>query len=301
MGGMAGKLAMTLSMGLDVIGMGAFAGSGSAGLFLDSGVATAANGYSLRKLRSAYAGYAIKVRRSNDNATQDIGFVGSDLDTASLATFVGANSAYIDTWYDQVASANLTQATTTKQPRIVNAGVLDTKNSLPSMAFDFGRPDFLSTTASGLASQTQFTGSVVASTTAGSRILSYSEIGGSDYGAAGNVIIIYRDSDNVKTIRNGTDSTGQTTVSGQLFSAFTIYNATQGFTTLDGTAGTPISFAATALTSSTPRFTVGNNAGSHGGEGVSGTISEVILWASALSVGDRASLVADTRAYWGTP
>jgi hypothetical protein len=44
--------------------------------------------YSLRKLRTAYSGNAIKVRRSSDNLEQDIGFVGNDLDTASLLTFV---------------------------------------------------------------------------------------------------------------------------------------------------------------------------------------------------------------------
>lgn len=292
---------MGLGLGLGLVGFGGGgASSSSSALLLDSGIAAAANGYSLRKLRSAYAGSAIKVRRSSDSTTQDIGFVGSALDTASLLTFVGAGNGFIDTWYDQVASANLTAAATGNQPRIVNGGVLDVKNSLPSLVFDFAHPDGLSTTGSALAGASQFTASAVASTTAGSRILTYALIGGGDYGAADAAVIMYRDGDNVKTIRNSVDSTGQTTVSDQLFSAFTIYNATQGFTTLDGVAGTPISFSATALTSTTPRFSVGVNAASLG-EGVSGTISEVVVWTSALSVGDRAVLVADTAAYWGTP
>jgi hypothetical protein len=45
--------------------------------------------YSLRKLCSSYTGKAVKVRRSSDNATQDIGFVGSNFDVASLRTFLG--------------------------------------------------------------------------------------------------------------------------------------------------------------------------------------------------------------------
>lgn len=47
--------------------------------------------YSLRKLRTAYSGSAIRVRRSSDNAEQDFGFVGGDLDTAPMLDFVGYN------------------------------------------------------------------------------------------------------------------------------------------------------------------------------------------------------------------
>jgi hypothetical protein len=51
----------------------------------------AAAAYSLRKLRNAYSGSAIRVRRSSDNAEQDINFVGGDLDTNSMLDFVGYN------------------------------------------------------------------------------------------------------------------------------------------------------------------------------------------------------------------
>lgn len=112
----------------------------SSGL-LDQISATAIGAFSLRRLRNAYAGSAIKVRRSSDNATQNIGFDGAgNFDTTSLTTFIGSNSGFIDTWYDQSGSGNdFAQATTASQPRIVNAGVVDVQNSLPS-------PDFLSST-----------------------------------------------------------------------------------------------------------------------------------------------------------
>lgn len=51
----------------------------------------AAVAYSLRQLRTAYTGPAIRVRRSSDNAEQDINFVNGDLDTQSLLDFVGYN------------------------------------------------------------------------------------------------------------------------------------------------------------------------------------------------------------------
>ena len=47
--------------------------------------------YSLRKLRTAYTGSAIRVRRSSDNAEQDISFIGNDLDTQTMLDFVGYN------------------------------------------------------------------------------------------------------------------------------------------------------------------------------------------------------------------
>lgn len=48
--------------------------------------------YSLRKLRTAYTGSAIRVRRSLDNAERDIGFDGTNLDTTALQNFVGSQN-----------------------------------------------------------------------------------------------------------------------------------------------------------------------------------------------------------------
>lgn len=88
---------------------------------------TAKAAYSFRKLRTAYAGAAIRIRRSSDDTEIDIGFSSNQLDIAAITAFVGANSAYIKTIYDQSGSGfDQTQATLTLQPRIVNAGVLDT-------------------------------------------------------------------------------------------------------------------------------------------------------------------------------
>ena len=98
----------------------------------------AASAYSLRLLSSSYAGSAIKVRRSSDNALQDIGFTASGLlDTASLKSFIGANNGTINTWYDQSGNArNLTQATVSRQPTIIAGGVIYRRNGLPSVYHD---------------------------------------------------------------------------------------------------------------------------------------------------------------------
>jgi len=103
---------------------------------LDGLSASASAAFSTRKLRSAYAGMCMNVRRSSDNATQDIGFVNNVLDTASLLTFVGANNGFVTTWYDQSGNGyNVTQATATKQPQIVASGSIVAKNSLPAIDF----------------------------------------------------------------------------------------------------------------------------------------------------------------------
>ena len=93
--------------------------------------------YSLRKLRSAYTGNCIEVRRSLDGATQNIGFVNNVLDTSSLLSFVGAGDGFVRTWYDQSGNAkNATQTTTANQPRIVNSGIIDSQNNKPAIFFN---------------------------------------------------------------------------------------------------------------------------------------------------------------------
>jgi SPP1 family predicted phage head-tail adaptor len=105
----------------------------AAGLLLDL-YPNAAAAYSLRKLRTAYSGSAVRVRRSSDNTEQDIGFVADELDTASLLAFCGAGNGFVQTWYDQSGNArDAAQTTQTKQPRIVSSGVIEStgfKNSI---------------------------------------------------------------------------------------------------------------------------------------------------------------------------
>lgn len=109
-------------------------------LLLDK-VPTAYVAYSLRKLRAAYSGYCIKVRRSSDNATQDIGFVNNVLDEASLLSFCGVGNGFIDTFYNQAGSGapNAVQATAAAQPQIVASGAVIKVNSRPVGQFSTAR------------------------------------------------------------------------------------------------------------------------------------------------------------------
>jgi len=99
----------------------------------------AAAAYSLRKLRSAYTGSAIRVRRT-DLAESDIGFTSTGaLDTTALLAFTGTgalNNGFVTTWYDQSGNGrNATQSTAINQPQIVSSGSLLTKYGKPNLVF----------------------------------------------------------------------------------------------------------------------------------------------------------------------
>jgi hypothetical protein len=97
----------------------------------------AAAAYSLRKLRTAYTGNCIEVRRSSDNALQNIGFVNNRLDTASLLSFVGAGNGFVRTWYDQSGlNVNPIATDNNRQPQIVGSGSVLTFNGKPNILFN---------------------------------------------------------------------------------------------------------------------------------------------------------------------
>jgi hypothetical protein len=94
----------------------------------------AAAAYSLRKLRAAYTGNAIRVRRASDNTEQNIGFVNNVLDTASLTSFCSGTNGFVTTWYDQSGnSRNATQTTAANQLQIVTGGNVVLNNGKPAI------------------------------------------------------------------------------------------------------------------------------------------------------------------------
>ena len=92
----------------------------------------AAVAYSLRLLRSDYSGSAIRVRRSDDNEEQDIGFRNNELDTSTLETFSLGSDCFVTTWYDQSENGNnAVQSTASRQAKIVNSGSVYLLNNKP--------------------------------------------------------------------------------------------------------------------------------------------------------------------------
>ncbi len=113
-----------------------------AGLLDDYPNASAA--YSLRALNSDHTGPAISVRRSSDNAVQDIKLLyNGELDTEGLLSFVGAGDGFVSKWYDQSGEGvNATQGSADAQPQIVNSGSVNLENEKPCAVFD-GVNDYL--------------------------------------------------------------------------------------------------------------------------------------------------------------
>ena len=99
---------------------------------------TPAAAYSVRKVRTAYSGALMDVRRSLDNVTSSIGYVSNgDLDTGSLLDFVGTgpdDHGFVARWYDQSGNnRHATQTATGSQPLIVLSGSVISSGTKPSL------------------------------------------------------------------------------------------------------------------------------------------------------------------------
>jgi hypothetical protein len=107
----------------------------------------AAVAFSTRLLRTLYTGSAIRVRRSSDNAEQDIGFdINGNLNESALLSFVGANNGFVTTWYDQSTNArHLYQTNNVNQPMIVSSGTIIKIGGKPWIQFVVGGNNRLET------------------------------------------------------------------------------------------------------------------------------------------------------------
>jgi len=149
-----------------------FGAAPAANLLLDD-YPNAAAAYSLRKLRTAYTGNCIVVRRSSNNDTLAIGFSGNYLDTAALKTFCASTDCFIRVWYDQSTNGrNATQTTNGSQPRIATNGAMIYQSGSPTIVFD-GTDDWLSFASVSLSSF-NYQAFVGARNTSGLRIIGMS-------------------------------------------------------------------------------------------------------------------------------
>jgi hypothetical protein len=266
--------------------------AGPAPLLLDAISSVAA--YSVRKLRTAYAGACMRVRRSSDNAEADIGFgVSGNLDTTALLAHVGAGSGYVRTWYDQSGNArNAGQATAGYQARIVNAGVVDARP-----VFD-GANDFYTLTGS-------------------FPVGSYCIAAGWMGGVAAGGILYARSSSSTKVANSDTSfGVGQTT-STSLFindspaptgvwvngSSIAVATATAWGTGASVTNPFTLSVnQAASPPSGTKNIVIGADAfAAIGSRHWDSSIGELLLFPAALSSDERGAMQSSQKAYFGTP
>lgn len=271
-------------------------------------ISTPAAAYSLRKIKSAYAGALIRVRRSTDNSEQDISVIGTGcgtLDTSALTTFVGTGNGFVKTWYDQSGNArNATQTTAGSQPRIVNAGTIETKFG-QTMIF-FNGTTFIPGSALGLASTSSWSYSMVTGSTTivnggstdGAGTYYLDRTSGTNnimsMKAVGGKLCMQKRSDSGGGLGAVCTTTNISTTAIQSFytertynTAFKVFLNNTGETTLAETLG--------ALTPPTPnigRHTSGTTTANFG-------IYEFIIWGTALPSGDRTTVFQDQQTGFG--
>ncbi len=280
---------------------------------LDS-MATPFRAHSLRRLRSAYTGPAIRVRRSSDNTEQDINFASDgQLDTTALMAFAGAGvSAYVVTWYDQSGfSRHFTQATAASQPRIVNNGTIDVLNSKPVVLFDNSvtANDYFTSSAVGLYAAGSASLAIVSAVNPAVNSTVFAEVGTSTtssyrlarIGTNGSATSVWRAS---LTASNTTVweqfAAGDTSFDGTGRQLFVVDTGTTIAQWRDQTVG----LAATAVTRGATPALVRTSLGAAGYDTVAGyatgSFQEVIAWGSDMSA-NRTTISANQKAFWGTP
>jgi len=260
--------------------------------------ATAA--YSLRQLTRNYKGPAIQVRRSDNNNTQDIGFVNGVLDTTSLTTFVDGVSGFVSIWYDQSGNNNhAIQNTRAKQPHIVSAGALiSTPNGLPAVYSpgSFGSAGQILQTANSIFNLPYTQNVVFAASTLNSVVnLIGTPAGGTNAGNCGiviqatNQLQVFNASSSTRTSAISTDNVYTTTA---MVGLSTVPGNSR--LALNGTLGAVGNFN---LANPAPaNFTLFSGTGLQ--YNFNGIIQEACLFPSVLSISDRQSLERSQGAYY---
>jgi hypothetical protein len=94
---------------------------------------------STRKLRSAYAGSALRIRRDSDTTQTDVGFdANGNINVSTINTFCSGTGCSVVTWYDQSGNARNLVADPSSAPKIYLSGSATTINNKVSPYFNGG-------------------------------------------------------------------------------------------------------------------------------------------------------------------
>lgn len=246
--------------------------------------------YSFRKLKSTYAGPAVRIRRASDNLETDInflgftGFTGAPWDEAAANAHCAATSCFLRWWYDQSGAArDLGQATAANQPALI----FNCNGALPCLRMTASTQTLISaayTPPSGLQSM-----SVVAKRAAGSPACYFLRTAstGNRINASGTA--------NLWSLSDGTLFTSPAATDSVWHSAVGVIQATSSpvsALTIDGvTNSAPMNGSVTAGALSI----LGPASGSC-------DEAEAIYWpAYGLTPAEVAALGANQKSFWGTP
>jgi hypothetical protein len=277
-----------------------YAALGGAPSLLNTLSATSTAAFSVRKVRDAYSGSCLRVRRSSDDTEQDIGFSSGVLDIAALRTFVGTGSGYVKTWYNQaVGGSDAAQATAANQPAIVVEGNVVTYKDIPALYFHSGQwLDWsISITSTKIVSAAML-GSLSENAQTYSRLLVLFGAGTHDYNSPGTAALILRNvgTEALMGFRNGVGNLSTAAIAfGVPRTVFSIFDGTNHTLYLQNVAATPVASSADFVVS-TGRIGSVSDAGT---AKQLGWTAEVMLFSSALGSSDRAAIYASQTARFG--
>lgn len=252
--------------------------------------------FSTRRLYAAYTGPAMRVRRASDDTELDINFLSTgELDTASLLSFVGNGvgaNGFMVKWYDQSGNArDLAQPTALAQPRIAVDGAMETMNGHPAMHTVRLNGWFMG--ASGFTGAQPNTRCSVLQIMDPANAVNAVFFDSNNSGAVGNSL--YMQSTTQMTMFRGSNLAGPNDI-------------------VTNTQATAVETANGA--SSTFHWNGTQYAGDAGANGYDGLrvgakrdtslygemlCPEVVLFAGAMGATDRNALIANQKAYFGTP
>ena len=286
----------------------------AAPLLLDAIGVAVRGAYGSRKLRAAYAGDCLRMRRASDNAELDLGFAADgSMDSAAILAFGGATgSVYVTKWYDQSAAVqDMSQTVAAQQPNLLLNGVaarLQNATSRPSPlfnvplttslfnnAFSFGAAsDKVSVSAVGMNN---------ASTQNYARLACFTATGQTeDYDSPGSACLILACAGNTTlgSYRHVLLANIPLTKN-EPFQAVSSFDGTNHIITVNGTASAPSS--STGLFAADGRMIFGMKVPglNQGDQAWDGYISEVIIATGPLSTGDQATIRTSQQTYYGTP
>jgi hypothetical protein len=240
--------------------------------------------YSFRRLRSAYNGPAIRIRRASNNVETDINFLGfvpglgAPVDVAAANTFCASTSCFVVTWYDQSGGGNhVTNAAAATQ----SAYVAVCQNGLPCARNTLGGSQGLGSAGS-LASGATLTFGVVARVPVRGSVSCI-------WLAVGNNTLVPAVATDVVTLNNGTTAVNATATTLASHAYVGAMNGAASFVSVDGTE--------------TTGTTSGSGPGAAyfvGGTGATCENFEMIYWNNyVLTPAERTALIANQRSFWG--
>jgi hypothetical protein len=250
---------------------------------------TPSGAYSFRKLKSTYAGPAIRLRRASDNAELDInflgctGFTGCPLDTAAALAHCASTTCFLSAWYDQSGLArHLVQATAGSQPTFV----FNCIGAQPCIQTTTG-----AITAASVASVTPATGVVSFSIVANRPVGTAGFCGWARQNGIGNRIT-------TNNVLNQWGLVGGTSGNLLVTAADNAWHSVQA--ALNGAASNVLVDGVNTTGTATGNTVAGTAQIIGGGGGVTCYHTEAIIWDNyVLAAGEQAALTSNQRGFWG--